>query len=217
METAGGNAESVPGYAVPDRAVLAGADLGAAVAAFLDSRGNRHPLCRHRPARCFAAVARLAPCGRSGLTRPSPSALALCTVSSACACPAPRPPAAPGRTSGLAHRPLTASRDRLAVGSGDAFAEAIWQRHRARARATLKHLRVGLPAAAGRPARSLCLAGPRRHSACSGSHRRLERCARPFRPGFPAGLRGGPADPVSVEAWFTADYTGQPAYVHAGA
>ena len=115
------------------------------------------------------------------------------------------------RTSGLAHRPLTTSRDRLAVGSGDAFAEAIWQRHRDRARAALKRLRVGLPqprvarrdpfALRGLAVILLVL------GLTVGWNDAPDRFVRAFLPDF----EGGPADPVSVEAWFTPpDYTGQP-------
>jgi len=49
------------------------------------------------------------------------------------------------RDSGLAHRPLAALGDELAVGSGDAFAEALWRAHLARMRAALGRIRIAWP------------------------------------------------------------------------
>lgn len=49
------------------------------------------------------------------------------------------------RDSGLDHRPLTALDDRMATGSGDAQARALWRAHQRRVIARLKGLRVGLP------------------------------------------------------------------------
>lgn len=49
------------------------------------------------------------------------------------------------RDSGLAHRPLTALNDRLAIGEGDAFAEALWRAHLARMRKALGRIRLTLP------------------------------------------------------------------------
>ena len=114
------------------------------------------------------------------------------------------------RTSGLAHRPLTASRDVLAIGSGDAFSEALWQRHRARARAALKHLRIAPPrprvarrdpfALRGLAVILLVL------GVTVGWNDPADRFERAFLPDF----EGGVAEPVTVEAWFTPpDYTGQ--------
>jgi len=47
--------------------------------------------------------------------------------------------------SGLTDRPLAALRDGLAAGGGDAFAEGLWQAHRARMQARIGALRVGAP------------------------------------------------------------------------
>ncbi|MEQ9608015.1 MAG: DUF4175 family protein, partial [Kiloniellaceae bacterium] len=49
------------------------------------------------------------------------------------------------RDSGLDHRPLTALDDRMATGTGDAQARALWRAHQRRVIARLKGLRVGLP------------------------------------------------------------------------
>lgn len=49
------------------------------------------------------------------------------------------------RDSGLAHRPLTALDDSIAVGAGDDFAEALWRAHLARMRKALGNIRVGAP------------------------------------------------------------------------
>lgn len=114
------------------------------------------------------------------------------------------------RTSGLAHRPLTTTGDRLAVGSGDAFSEAVWRRHRERARAALEHLRVGPPrprvarrdpfALRGLAVILLAL------GLTAGWNDPADRFARAFLPDFESGV----AAPVTVEAWFTPpDYTGR--------
>ena len=113
------------------------------------------------------------------------------------------------RTSGLAHRPLTTTGDRLAIGSGDAFSEALWRRHRERAQATLRHLRIGPPrprvarrdpfALRGLAVILLAL------GLTAGWSDPADRLARAFLPDF----EGGVAAPVAVEAWFTPpDYTG---------
>jgi len=49
------------------------------------------------------------------------------------------------RESGLDHRPLTAIEDKLALGGGDPYAEALWRAHWDRVRAKVKDLRVGAP------------------------------------------------------------------------
>jgi uncharacterized protein (TIGR02302 family) len=49
------------------------------------------------------------------------------------------------RDSALVHRPLAALEDRLAVGDGDPFSEALWRAHLARVRRTLGNIRIGLP------------------------------------------------------------------------
>ncbi len=49
------------------------------------------------------------------------------------------------RASGLEHRPLTAIEDKLALGGGDPYAEALWRAHWDRVRARVKDLRVGAP------------------------------------------------------------------------
>jgi uncharacterized protein (TIGR02302 family) len=49
------------------------------------------------------------------------------------------------RESGLDHRPLTAIEDKLALGGGDPYAEALWRAHWERVRAKVKDLRVGAP------------------------------------------------------------------------
>ncbi|MCY3830675.1 MAG: DUF4175 family protein [Rhodospirillaceae bacterium] len=113
------------------------------------------------------------------------------------------------RTSGLAHRPLTAARDRITVGAGDAFAEALWRRHRARALKALERLRVGPPrprvarrdpfALRGLAVILLAL------GVTVGWQDAPDRLARAFLPDFESGV----AEPVAVEAWFTPpDYTG---------
>ncbi len=113
------------------------------------------------------------------------------------------------RTSGLDHRPLTTGLDRLAVGAGDAFAETLWQRHRAQARAALRQLRVGPPrprvarrdpyALRGLAVILLAL------GLSAGWSDPADRLARAFLPDF----EGGTAAPVTVEAWLTPpDYTG---------
>ena len=114
------------------------------------------------------------------------------------------------RTSGLAHRPLMTSADRLAVGSGDAFSEALWQRHRERARAALKHLRVGPPRPRVARRDPLALRGLAvillAFGLAVGWNDAPDRFARAFLPDF----EGGVAAPVTVEAWFTPpDYTGR--------
>ncbi len=114
------------------------------------------------------------------------------------------------RTSGLPHRPLTTTRDRLAVGTGDAFSEALWRRHRERARAALEHLRVGPPrprvarrdpfALRGLAVILLAL------GLTAGWNDPADRFARAFLPDF----EGGVAAPVTVEAWVTPPgYTGR--------
>lgn len=50
------------------------------------------------------------------------------------------------QASGLSHRPLATLGDDLAAGRGDPAAEALWLAHRRRALASLKRLRIGLPA-----------------------------------------------------------------------
>ena len=114
------------------------------------------------------------------------------------------------RTSGLAHRPLTTSRDRLAVGSGDAFSEALWRRHRERARAALRHLRVGPPRPRVARRDPVALRGLAvillALGLTAGWTDPGDRLARAFLPYF----EGGVAAPVTVEAWFTPpDYTGR--------
>ncbi len=47
--------------------------------------------------------------------------------------------------SGLEHRPLAVVDDKMATGSGDPHAEAVWRAHQARARLALKSLKVGAP------------------------------------------------------------------------
>jgi uncharacterized protein (TIGR02302 family) len=49
------------------------------------------------------------------------------------------------RESGLDHRPLTAIEDKLALGGGDPYAEALWRAHWERVRAKVKDLRIGAP------------------------------------------------------------------------
>ncbi|MCW5774625.1 MAG: DUF4175 family protein, partial [Rhodospirillaceae bacterium] len=49
------------------------------------------------------------------------------------------------RESGLDHRPLTAAEDKLALGGGDPYAEALWRAHWERVRAKVRDLRVGTP------------------------------------------------------------------------
>ncbi|MCY4239989.1 MAG: DUF4175 family protein [Rhodospirillaceae bacterium] len=115
------------------------------------------------------------------------------------------------RTSGLEHRPLTTVRDAVAVGSGDAFSEAIWNLHQEKARAALENLRVGAPrprvarrdpfALRGLAVIFLVL------GLTVGWSDSSDRFARAFLPNFESGV----TEPVTVEAWFTPpDYTGLP-------
>jgi uncharacterized protein (TIGR02302 family) len=64
------------------------------------------------------------------------------------------------RDSNLSHRPLAALDDELALGAGDAFAEALWRAHLARMRAALGRIRIAWPrpGLAGRDPRALRLA-----------------------------------------------------------
>lgn len=50
------------------------------------------------------------------------------------------------RAIGLPHRPATARQDRLAQGSGDPLAEALWRRHLRQALEASRKVRLGLPA-----------------------------------------------------------------------
>lgn len=115
------------------------------------------------------------------------------------------------RTSGLDHRPLTATSDTIAVGSGDAFSEAIWKLHREKAKAAIKNLRVGSPkpkvarrdpyALRGLAIILLVL------GLTVGWTDSSDRFARAFMPDF----EGGVTEPVTIEAWFTPpDHTGLP-------
>src|ERR1700743_1881248 len=49
------------------------------------------------------------------------------------------------RDSALEHRPITEQRDRMAVGLGDAYAEALWRAHIMSLLARIGRLRVSLP------------------------------------------------------------------------
>jgi uncharacterized protein (TIGR02302 family) len=49
------------------------------------------------------------------------------------------------RDSTLAHRPLTERDDRLAVGAGNAWAEALWRTHLKRLLGRIAHLRISMP------------------------------------------------------------------------
>src|SRR5258707_1029234 len=49
------------------------------------------------------------------------------------------------RTSGLLHRPISEGQDRLAVGAGDALAEALWTLHLRQLLAGVRGLRVAWP------------------------------------------------------------------------
>src|SRR5205814_1033125 len=49
------------------------------------------------------------------------------------------------RASGLAHRPLAALADRLASGSGDPEATALWHAHQSRMAAATRRLLIGVP------------------------------------------------------------------------
>jgi uncharacterized protein (TIGR02302 family) len=49
------------------------------------------------------------------------------------------------RDSSLEHRPITEQRDRMAVGMGDAYAEALWRAHISSLLARIGRLRVALP------------------------------------------------------------------------
>src|SRR4029077_20780665 len=60
--------------------------------------------------------------------------------------------------SGLEHRPLAALADRLAGGSADPVAVALWHAHRERMARRVRRLRIGLPLAGflGRDPHGLC-------------------------------------------------------------
>lgn len=111
--------------------------------------------------------------------------------------------------SGLEHRPLTVVDDKMAVGSGDPYAEAVWRAHQARARLALKSLKVGAPkppvarrdpfAVRGAVLVMLAL------GLATGWSDADTRLARAFMPSF-APVE---AQKVTVEAWLTPpEYTG---------
>jgi len=120
------------------------------------------------------------------------------------------------RASGLRHQPLAVLSDRPAF--ADPHTDALWRAHVARATATLRHLRVGLPhpGLAGRDPRALrgglvvllaaglVVAGPDT----------LPRLGRAFAPDLPI---GPPPVPTQLQAWITPPgYTGlPPVFLHA--
>ena len=107
------------------------------------------------------------------------------------------------RRSGLAHRPLAVLTDRLASGAGDPQSAALWQLHRARARAAIRRLSVGLPEAglarrdpwALRAVLGLFLVIALAGAGGDGGHR----LAAAFKPDF----SGPVARPAELEAWLT--------------
>jgi uncharacterized protein (TIGR02302 family) len=128
------------------------------------------------------------------------------------------------RESGLAHRPLTALRDRLAgsgATTGDTGTQALWEAHRRRARLSLRSLRIGWPA--GGWAR----VDPRGIRAALGlflviglgaaGREAPQRLAHAFVPQFGAGSNTA----TFLDAWITPpEYTGLPPLflrVHEGA
>ncbi|MBK8907603.1 MAG: DUF4175 family protein [Rhodospirillales bacterium] len=120
------------------------------------------------------------------------------------------------RDSGLRHHPLTALEDRLAAGSGDAAAEALWDRHRRSMAASVQALR-----AAG-PRTGMAASDPRglRYLAplllviavAGGWNEPGERLARAVQPRFAADA----AASIEIDMWITPPaYTGRPPmFVH---
>jgi uncharacterized protein (TIGR02302 family) len=116
------------------------------------------------------------------------------------------------QASGLAHRPLTALDDRLAAGTNDPGAQALWQAHRARMAASVQQLRVGWPAAglvrrdplALRAALALLLIV----AAVDAGRDAPQRLVRALTPHFTTPTMAAPA---SLDIWLTPpDYTGLP-------
>lgn len=107
------------------------------------------------------------------------------------------------RSSGIAHRPLAVLTDRLASGAGDPQSAALWQLHRERARAVIRRLRVGLPAAglarrdpwAVRAVLGLFLVVALAGAGGDGGRRLVAA----FKPDF----SGPAARPAELEAWLT--------------
>ncbi|MBP0493778.1 DUF4175 domain-containing protein [Pararoseomonas indoligenes] len=114
------------------------------------------------------------------------------------------------RSSGLAHRPLTALLDRPA--GGDAAAQALWRAHQAREAARIRSLRVGLPrpGLAARDPRALRtgLAIALLASVVVAGAEAPERLRRAL---WPAGPVAAPPLAAKLEAWVTPPaYTGAP-------
>lgn len=113
------------------------------------------------------------------------------------------------RESGLDHRPLTAMEDKLALGGGDPYAEALWRAHWERVSAKVKDLRVGAPRPAVAKRDPLALRGAvllmlvfAGIVAWGDEDTRLMRV---FMPSFEEGSDAK----ITVEAWLTPpDYTG---------
>jgi uncharacterized protein (TIGR02302 family) len=114
--------------------------------------------------------------------------------------------------SGLAHRPLTAIEDRLAINTNDPATASLWQAHQARMRQQVRHLHIGLPAAgllrrdpyALRVALGLALL----LGAIDAGDDWSARIARAFDPGMEA---PGAAAATSLDIWVTPpEYTGLP-------
>jgi uncharacterized protein (TIGR02302 family) len=112
--------------------------------------------------------------------------------------------------SGLEHRPLAVVDDKLALGTGDPYAEALWRAHVERQRKLVNDLKVGAPRPAvarrdpyalrGAALLALVIAG----AVAWGDED--ARIVRMFWPSFAATTD----QPITVEAWFTPpEYTGQ--------
>ncbi len=123
------------------------------------------------------------------------------------------------RDSALAHRPLTALDDTLAVGRGDAFTEALWRAHLARMARALGKIRLALPSpglAARDPlALRLALLLLLAVSLLDARGEAPGRLAQAFLPELGALT---PRAPASVELWLTPPaYTGlAPIFLRAG-
>lgn len=112
--------------------------------------------------------------------------------------------------SDLPHRPLTTVRDDMAIGTGDAAAEALWRAHQRRARESLKQVRVGpaRPPVARRD--PWALRGAVMLLLVMGVVVAWDDAPARFNRAMSPGFVSTPKVPVTVEAWVTPpDYTGE--------
>ncbi|MEQ8697265.1 MAG: DUF4175 family protein, partial [Bauldia litoralis] len=113
--------------------------------------------------------------------------------------------------SGFEHRPLSTAEDRIAVGTGDPAAEALWQAHQRRIRERAKDIRVGAPAPAVARRDPWAIRGAVLVilvlGLVTGWSDAESRLARVFMPAFEPTT----TEPLTIEAWLTPpDYTGLP-------